>query len=47
MPDPTLKEQDHEQSQSRQSTHERILHRRFEIEREAFMIGPHDDKEPK
>ena len=45
--DPTFMEQDHEKSQPRQSTHERILHRRFEIEREVFMIAPHDDEEPK
>ena len=45
--DPTPVEQDHEKSQPRQSTHERIPRRRFEIEGEAFMIAPHDDEEPK
>ena len=47
VPDPTLVEQDHEKSQPRQSTRERIPRRRFEIEGEAFMIAPHDDEEPK
>ena len=47
VPDPTLVEQDHEKSQSRQSTREQIPRRRFEIEGEAFMIAPHDDEEPK
>ena len=47
MPDLTLMEQDHEQSQSHQSTHERIPRHRFEIEGETFMIAPHDDEEPK
>ena len=47
VPDPTPMEQDHEKSQPRQSTRERIPHRRFEIERETFMIAPHDDEEPK
>ena len=45
--DPTPMEQDHEKSQPRQSTRERIPRRRFEIEGEAFMIAPHDDKESK
>ena len=39
-------EQDHEQSQPRRSNRERIPHRRFEIEGEAFMIA-HDEEEPK
>ena len=39
-------EQDHEQSQPRCSNHERIPHRRFEIEGEAFMIS-HNDEQPK
>ena len=43
VPDSILMEQDHEKSQSRQSTRERIPRRRFEIEGEAFMIAPHDD----
>ena len=47
MPDPTLMEQDHEQSQPRQSTHKRIPLGRFEIERETFMIASHDDEESK
>ena len=47
MNDPTPMEQDHEKSQPRQSTRERIPYRRFEIEREAFMIALHDDEEPK
>ena len=47
VPDPTPVEQDHEKSQPRQSTRERIPRRRFEIEGEVFMIAPHDDKEPK
>ena len=47
VPDPTPMEQDHEKSQPRQSTRERIPRRRFEIEGESFMITPHDDKEPK
>ena len=47
VPDPTHIEQDHKQSQPRQSTRERIPCRRFEIEGEAFMIAPHDDEEPK
>ena len=34
-------------TQSRQSTRERIPRRQFEIEREVFMIAPHDDEEPK
>ena len=45
--DPTFVEQDHEKSQPRQSTRERIPYRRVEIEREAFMIALHDDEEPK
>ena len=45
MPDSTLMEQDHEQSQPHQSTRERITHRRFEIDGEAFMIGTYDDEE--
>ena len=44
MPDPTLVEQDHEKSQPRQSTRERISRRLFEIEGKAFMIAPHDCK---
>ena len=47
VPDSTLMDQDHEQSQPRQSTHERIPHHRFEIEGESLMIAPHDDEEPK
>ena len=47
MPDPTPMEQDHEKSQPRQSTRERIPRRRFEIKGEAFMIAPHDDENPK
>ena len=47
MPDPILMEQDHEQSQSRQITRERVPRRRFEIEGEAFMIVPHDNEKPK
>ena len=39
-------EQDHEQSQPRCSNRERIPHRRFEIEGEAFMIS-YDEEEPK
>ena len=39
-------EQDHEQSQPRRSNRERIPHRFFEIEGEAFMIA-HDEEEPK
>ena len=45
--DPTPMEQDHDQSQSRQSTRERISRHRFEIKREAFMITPYDDEKPK
>ena len=45
--DPTPMEQDHEKSQSRQSTREQIPHRQFEIEGEAFMIAPFDEEEPK
>jgi len=44
---PTLMEQDHEQSQPRRSIRELIPRRRFEIEREAFMIALQDDEEPK
>ena len=44
--DHVLMEQDHEQSQPRNSNCERIPCRRFEIEGEAFMIA-HDEKEPK
>ena len=44
--DHVLMEQDHEQSQPRRSNRERISHRCFEIEREAFMIA-HDEEEPK
>ena len=47
VPDPTHVGQDHEKSQPRQNTRERIPRRRFEIEREAFMIAPYDDEEPK
>ena len=47
VPDPTPMEQDHEKSQPRQSTRERIPRRQFEIEREAFMIAPHDEEELK
>ena len=47
VPDPTPMEQDHEQSQPRRSIRERIPCRRFEIEGEAFMIAPQDDKETK
>ena len=43
----TLMEQDHKQYQPRRSIHEPIPHRRFEIEREAFMIALQDDEEPK
>ena len=39
-------EQDHEPSQPRCSNCEKVPHRRFEIEGEAFMIA-HDEKEPK
>ena len=39
-------EQDHEQSQPRHSNRERIPHRRFEIDGEAFMIA-RDEEEPK
>ena len=39
-------EQDHEQSQPQRSNHEKVLHRRFEIEREAFMIA-RDEEEQK
>ena len=47
VPNSTPVEQYHEKSQPRQSTHERIPRRQFEIEREAFMIAPYDDEEPK
>ena len=39
-------ERDHEQSQPGRSNRERIPHRRFEIEGEAFMIA-HDEEELK
>ena len=39
-------EQDHEKSQPRRSNREKVPCRRFEIEREAFMIA-HDEEEPK
>ena len=47
MPDSTLMEHDHEKSQPRQRTRERIPCYRFEIKGEAFMIVPYDDEEPK
>ena len=47
VPDPTPVEQDHEKSQSRQSTREQIPHRRFEIMGETFMIALYDEEEPK
>ena len=47
MPDPTPLEQDHEKSQPRQSTRERISRCQFEIEGETFMTASHDDEEPK
>jgi len=43
----TLMEQDHKQSQLQRSIREPILHRRFEIKGEAFMISTKDDEEPK
>ena len=46
FPDHVPMEQDHEQYQPRSSNCERIPRRRFEIEREAFMIA-HDEEEPK
>ena len=45
--DLTPMEQDHERSQSRQSTYERIPRRRFKIEGEVFMIVANDDEELK